>query len=315
MSEKFLLVKGYYDSGLWTITRVQYAVYMGWITEAEFVTITGEPYTPPPAPPSPTPVVAEENDVMFIDYDGTIVYSYTAQEFLALTEMPANPTHEGLTSQGWNWSLTDAQDYVEDYGKLVIGQMYITDDGKTRIHIKLEEGRLSPRLCLYINGTVDVDWGDETEHTTMTGSSLNTLQATIHEYAAPGNYVIALSVTTGTFTFKNAESNGTGIISKYTTQSGAEYRRGYTNTIQSINIGSGITSISAYAFAYQFSLSSVTIPNSITSMGNNVFSLCYSLSSVTIPNSITSIGDSVFYSCYSLSSVSISREVDRKSVV
>lgn len=43
---------------------------------------------------------AEENDVIFIDYDGTIRYSYSAQDFLALTAMPANPTHPGLISQG-----------------------------------------------------------------------------------------------------------------------------------------------------------------------------------------------------------------------
>ena len=50
-----------------------------------------------------------ENDVTFYDYDGSIVTSYSAADFAALTEMPANPSHEGLTAQGWNWSLTDAQ--------------------------------------------------------------------------------------------------------------------------------------------------------------------------------------------------------------
>ena len=30
---------------------------------------------------------AEKNDVTFYDYDGTILYSYTAEEFLALTEI------------------------------------------------------------------------------------------------------------------------------------------------------------------------------------------------------------------------------------
>ena len=40
------------------------------------------------------------NDVNFFDYDGTIVASYSASDFLALTEMPSNPTHDGLVSQG-----------------------------------------------------------------------------------------------------------------------------------------------------------------------------------------------------------------------
>ena len=75
------------------------------------------------------------NAVNFYDYDGTIVNSYTATEFANLSELPANPTHEGLTAQGWNWSLADAKEYVSTYGKLDIGQMYATDDGDTRLYI------------------------------------------------------------------------------------------------------------------------------------------------------------------------------------
>ena len=75
--------------------------------------------------------VAEENDVIFIDYDGTIRYSYSAADFANLTALPANPTHQGLTAQGWNWTLADAKEYVAAYGMLVIGQLYVTDDGKT----------------------------------------------------------------------------------------------------------------------------------------------------------------------------------------
>ena len=123
--------------------------------------------------PSGSRTEAPDNDVNFYDYDGFRIYSYTAQEFLALESMPANPTHEGLTAQGWNWSLADAKTYVTDYGMLEIGQTYITDDGKTRIYISLDEGRLSPYLGFAINGTATVDWGDET---TRAGEQKNILQ-------------------------------------------------------------------------------------------------------------------------------------------
>ena len=43
MSAKFELVKNYYDSGLWSITRVHNAVGK-WITAEEFELITGQPY-------------------------------------------------------------------------------------------------------------------------------------------------------------------------------------------------------------------------------------------------------------------------------
>ena len=69
--------------------------------------------------------------VKFYDYDGTVLHSYSASEFANLTELPSNPTHEGLTSQGWNWALAAAKTYVADYGELNIGQVYNTSDGKT----------------------------------------------------------------------------------------------------------------------------------------------------------------------------------------
>ena len=59
--------------------------------------------------------------VKLIDYDGTVLHSYTAAEFAALTELPANPTHTGLTAQGWNWTLADAKTSVASYGTLTIG--------------------------------------------------------------------------------------------------------------------------------------------------------------------------------------------------
>ena len=44
MSKHFKKVKGYYDSGLWSIERVRNAVVKGWITAQEYKTITGEVY-------------------------------------------------------------------------------------------------------------------------------------------------------------------------------------------------------------------------------------------------------------------------------
>ena len=44
--------------------------------------------------------VPSPKDVTFRDYDGTIVTSYTKEEFAELTEMPANPSHEKLIAQG-----------------------------------------------------------------------------------------------------------------------------------------------------------------------------------------------------------------------
>ena len=42
MSKHFKKVKGYYDSGLWSIERVRNAVIKGWSTGEEYRIITGE---------------------------------------------------------------------------------------------------------------------------------------------------------------------------------------------------------------------------------------------------------------------------------
>ena len=242
--------------------------------------------------------VANSKEVNFLDYDGTILYSYTAAEFAALSSMPANPTHDGLTAQGWNWSLANAKVYVAKYGELNIGQMYITDDGKTRIYIHLEEGRTSPVLGVCPNGTVDVDWGDGTTHDTLTGSSTDmSVYTSAHNYAAPGDYVIQLTVT-GSMLFRN------GGPLMYASESDNR-NKVYNNAIRKIEFGSGVPSTGGAAFDHCYGLSSVTIPNSVTNISGSAFQHCYGLSSVTIPNSVTNISSSAFQYCYGLSSVTI----------
>ena len=273
--------------------------------------------------------VAEQKDVNFIDYDGTIVHSYTASEFAALSALPANPSHSGLTAQGWNWSLADAKEYVADCGKLWIGQTYVTDDGKTRIYIHLDEGRLSPILGVCPNGTVDVDWGDNTAHDTLTGTSLLTVKWTsAHNYTASGNYVITLSVN-GSMQFAggNAENTGSYLLRF---SSGSDNRNiVYRSAIQKIEIGSNVLldtnafaycgnlktitlpfnrlnpSIKLSAFAYCYSLISIVLPSSFTTFGNNAFANCYSLNFVSLPKTITSLANYIFDNCYSLTCITL----------
>ena len=98
---------------------------------------------------------AEKKQVNFIDYDGTILYSYTAAEANALTALPANPSHTGLVAQGWNWTLAQIKSQLANVGGDVwVGQMYITASGNTEIDVSMPEGRLSPILTICPNGTL-----------------------------------------------------------------------------------------------------------------------------------------------------------------
>ena len=77
------------------------------------------------------------------------------------------------------------------------------------------------------------------------------------------------------------------------------------NTIKTVKISDGVTSIGSYAFAFCSSLTSIEIPDSVTSIGDFAFYYCSSLTSIEIPDSVTSIGDCAFYFCRSLTSIEI----------
>ena len=241
-------------------------------------------------------------DITFYDYDGTIVTSWTLEELATKTALPDYPSHKGLTCQGWNWTLADLKTTNR---KMNVGAMYITDDGKTRIYIRLEEGRTSPMLGVCPNGTVTVDWGDGTTPDTLTGTSTRTVKWTPnHAYAAPGEYVIKLTVGGTMGFYGTSASNQYSAILRY---SSASDNRNYVyrNSVQKIEIGSSVTSIANYAFRFCYSLSSITIPDSVTSIVSSAFSFCYSLTSITIPDSVKRILNDAFYNCYSLSSITI----------
>lgn len=241
--------------------------------------------------------------VNFYDYEGTILHSYTKDEFLALTEMPELPTRPGLICQGWNNTLEYMQEYTREHGVCDAGATYITDDGATRIYITLSEGRTSPMLGVGVNGTVTVDWGDGSEPDMLTGTSIgNTVFTPNHEYAEPGDYVIRLTVD-GALNIRGA--NKTAHILASTTSTSGRSSQGYLNSINRIEIGTGVNAISNYAFYMCYNLASITIPSSVTSIGQYALYNCSSLTSIVIPNSVTTIGTSALYACYRLTSAAV----------
>lgn len=231
-------------------------------------------------------------DVNFYDYDGTLVASYTLAEAQALTALPDGPTHNGLTFQGWNWSLEKIHSLTRPMN---VGAMYITDDGATRLHIRIATvGRMT--VPLYIGQTVangvSIDWGDGSTAETLAGTgNVNTS----HTYAEPGDYVISLMPEDGcTLSF------GDGSSSYCVMGSTGNNGKVYCNMLQDVSIGKNVKSIVSNAFRSCYSISSITIPDSVTSIGDYAFNSCYSISSITIKDGVSYISSYAFQNCYGM---------------
>ncbi len=218
--------------------------------------------------------------IQFIDYDGTVVATWKSEDVASKTELPDNPTHDGLVAQGWNWSLADINGYIADYPKaiLTVGQMYKTESGLTEIDITVTKVTGLSVACKMVGNK---NWGDGTED-----------NSTTHTYSDYGNYTITCDgKTIPTYV---SSANGSNINSFH-----------YT----AIRVGENVTAIIANCFYYCKSLAYVAMPQSVTSIANGAFNYCYSLKSVTIPHGVTIFDNNILESCYSLESVAIPHSV------
>lgn len=235
------------------------------------------------------------SDITFYDYDGTVVAAWTLAELAGKTALPELPSHAGLICQGWNWSLAGLK---SGNRKMNVGADYITSDGATRIYIKLLEGRTSPVLGCAPNGTVTIDWGDDTEPDTLTGTSTSTMLFTQpHNYAAPGEYVISLSVSNeGSVAFTGDNGvNVTGLLNYAGTADNRNFA--YKSAIQKIEIGERV-SIGNFAFSYCVNMQTITRPTRVRP-GHYAFAYCFSLKSATVNAS----RNYLFRNCASLKTI------------
>lgn len=177
----------------------------------------------------------------------------------------------------------------------------LPNDGRTRLCYTVPGGQDQSQQAklVYYNvtaSTVTIDWGDGTIGTSSGAVSSYTSRS--HNYTAAGDYIITITVTSGSIRFGGTASN-----TIYGNATGAEaYQRG---RIKWAVIGNNET-IGSYAFYYCVGLKEVRLPSSgITSLGTNAFQYCTSLTTINLPSTITSIGSNCFAACYNLDKVDI----------
>lgn len=83
----------------------------------------------------------------------------------------------------------------------------------------------------------------------------------------------------------------------------------YGETIKTITIEEGISSIGNYSFEELYDLESVELPESLHKIGDGAFKECSSLQRIDL-KSVTILGSAVFYECKALSSVNLSNKIE-----
>lgn len=239
------------------------------------------------------------------DYDGTLIqpdqYLNEGETFT----LPSLPTHSGLIAKGWCSPVTITNNKVTvENQDLVFSVIYQTESGQTEFDIELTKAT-GLTVTLRLNGTRD--WGDGTSDT-----------AASHTYANYGKYTIKCNGSTmsttssiGLFAQTSSTSNyfcrAVRLGSTITTING--YAFAYCESLEYITMPSNVTTIQAYAFQNCFALHAVSLSNKITTLNNNAFAYCQSLLNIVIPNTTTKLGANTFRSCTALTYLNLPKTI------
>lgn len=259
--------------------------------------------------------------IRFFDYDGTLVASYSSVP----SSLPSVPTHTGLTGGAWNHTLQQVTTQFNAMGTCDVGANYDTTSGATEIDVEfIDDARLAPYLKVAVNGTVEIDWGDNSSAESVTGTSLTTAISKQHTYSSVGKYTIKISPSSGTG-YTLVGNNSAGMLSAGL--SGVSKNCAYTSAVHKVRLGSGVR-IGSYAFRSCVSLETISIsptstgflgdaffacpklrfvaiPSGITEVSTEFVRECRTLRAISMPTSLTGIGTTALRSCEALASVSI----------
>lgn len=97
--------------------------------------------------------------------------------------------------------------------------------------------------------------------------------------------------------------SGNGDMGDYVDTIDGIVGRPWDNSITSVNITDGVTSIGSVAFSECTNLTSVCLPETIKSIGRSAFSDCSNLTSINIPKNVSTIEAVAFNNCKNLKQV------------
>ena len=227
-------------------------------------------------------------DVNFYDFDGTLLHSYSVDEFMNLADMPTLPTHELLTPLRWTYQIEGAKSYVGKYGYLDIGVIYEPIDGKTRFYLDVPYGgaTFSFKFTQSVPNGCVINYGDGSQEITF--SQTNVSASHTYKY---GKYILSFDVQDGAIAFSRPFSDliSEQLIERIDAGDNIDVRYeifsyGHYNSI----VAPRLSTYSTGTYSYSW-LKAIVIP-SVSSIPNNTFALARLLGKVIIEDGPTSIG-------------------------
>ena len=250
------------------------------------------------------------DDVMFFDYDGTVIATYSAEEFLEMTDFPAPPVHEGLTFQQWSIDFYEARDCVSSYGMCDIGATYCPSDHNLHIFVRFEVEQ--PLMLPLVWNTMHVDWGDGTSSGPEDATSSQYGKVFIHNYSALGTYEVIVSEMQGDILprglFVGGEYQAQNLVEKlYIPDRITSLPPGFLQDAtftKYVVLPAQLLSISADAFKGS-GLECLVLPKNSNLAsdvsGDGFFQNCFNLKLLTIPQNMSiGNGTACFSGCSSL---------------
>ena len=212
--------------------------------------------------PTGSPTVLNPALVLW-DWEGTKLAGYSAEDALALTELPNPGTlpayayvdHELLLFQKWNWSLANIKTWIQNHEGETrdVGAIYTTTDGQDHNY-----------------------WGNPRLDTATTITMQKRGTASIGSNAFNG---------CNSLTQINIPDSVTSI---------GNYAFSYCRVLTQINIPDSVTSIGSNAFNGCYSLTQINIPDGVTSIGDSAFNDCRCLNDILLESKPTLASTIVF---------------------
>ncbi|MBR3863684.1 MAG: leucine-rich repeat domain-containing protein [Clostridia bacterium] len=233
--------------------------------------------------------------VRFVDFKGNIISQLRANTG-TFVPFPTPPEIEGYTFEGWtsNMPIENGGITVNE-NNVYCGALYVTSDGKTRVHLNItDEDMLTLQFCYFqdtANG-VQVDFGDGSEPYTSSSVGAQTIE---HTFFQVGEYIVTFDFSQNVLGYLGTNTSASGILGDINSS-----HLDYQKLITKIEYGRGIVFASAYSCAHAVNLEQVNIPSGVTVESNSFYG-CSKLKCLVIPiTASTNCKKNICTSCHSL---------------